>query len=155
MTQEELKEIIERHQHWLNEDCEDWENMRANLTGAKNVPHIPMACPTDGSFIGWKKAMRLGSPLECVLLKLLIPEDARRSSATTNKCRCDKAKVLEITVIGTGEPCSEALANYDKKFIYRVGETVTVDDFCTDRFKECAKGIHFFVDKQTAIDYRI
>ena len=31
MTQEELDKIIERHQHWLNEDCEGWEHMRANL----------------------------------------------------------------------------------------------------------------------------
>ena len=30
-TDEELKKIIENHQHWLNEDCEGWENMRANL----------------------------------------------------------------------------------------------------------------------------
>ena len=34
MTQEELDKIIEQHQHWLNEDCEGWENMRADLSGA-------------------------------------------------------------------------------------------------------------------------
>ena len=28
-----LEEILERHQHWLNEDCEKWEYMRANLHG--------------------------------------------------------------------------------------------------------------------------
>ena len=32
MTQEELDKIIERHQHWLKEDCEGWEHMRANLS---------------------------------------------------------------------------------------------------------------------------
>ena len=31
MTQSELDKIIDRHQHWLEEDCEGWENMRANL----------------------------------------------------------------------------------------------------------------------------
>ena len=31
MTQEELDKIIEQHQHWLNEDCEGWEDMKANL----------------------------------------------------------------------------------------------------------------------------
>ena len=31
MTQEELDKIIEQHKHWLNEDCEGWEGMRANL----------------------------------------------------------------------------------------------------------------------------
>ena len=34
MTQEELDKIVEQHQHWLKEDCEGWENMRANLSGA-------------------------------------------------------------------------------------------------------------------------
>ena len=34
MTQEELNKILENHKHWLNEDCEGWENMRANLRGA-------------------------------------------------------------------------------------------------------------------------
>lgn len=31
MTHEELNRIIENHQHWLNRDCEGWENMKANL----------------------------------------------------------------------------------------------------------------------------
>lgn len=34
MTQEELNKIVEQHQHWLNEDCEGWEDMRADLRGA-------------------------------------------------------------------------------------------------------------------------
>ena len=34
MTQEELDKIVEQHQHWLNEDCEGWEDMKANLRGA-------------------------------------------------------------------------------------------------------------------------
>ena len=34
MTQQELNIIIERHQHWLREDCEGWEDMKADLEGA-------------------------------------------------------------------------------------------------------------------------
>ena len=34
MTQEELDKIVEQHQHWLKEDCDGWEDMRANLYGA-------------------------------------------------------------------------------------------------------------------------
>ena len=30
-TEEELKKILENHQHWLKEDCDGWEDMRANL----------------------------------------------------------------------------------------------------------------------------
>ena len=34
MTQEELDKIVEQHQHWIKEDCEGWEDMKANLRGA-------------------------------------------------------------------------------------------------------------------------
>ena len=34
MTQEELDKIIELHQHWIKEDCEGWEDMKADLRGA-------------------------------------------------------------------------------------------------------------------------
>ena len=33
ITQEELDIIIEQHQHWLNEDCNGWEDMKADLSG--------------------------------------------------------------------------------------------------------------------------
>ena len=34
MTQEELDKIVEQHQHWIKEDCEGWEDMKANLRKA-------------------------------------------------------------------------------------------------------------------------
>lgn len=34
MTQEEIDKIVEQHQHWIKEDCEGWEEMKANLSGA-------------------------------------------------------------------------------------------------------------------------
>lgn len=105
-----------------------------------------LACPETGSFIGYKKA-------DGCLIELLIPEDAKRSSATTIKCRCDKAKVLAIVDINTGEPKQIACSNYDSGFIYKVGETVSVDDFEEDRWSECASGIHFFINKYHAINY--
>ena len=122
----------------------------ADLTVAKNL-NIPMACPTNGSFIGWKKAIHPEDKRK-LLVKLLIPDDARRSSATTNKCRCDKAQVLEITDL-EGNVFEVACSSYNNEFVYRVGETVKVDDFCIDRFQECAAGIHFFVDREAAIRY--
>ena len=33
MTQEELDKIVEQHQHWLKEDVDGWEDMRAYLEG--------------------------------------------------------------------------------------------------------------------------
>ena len=128
---------------------------RANLTGAylsgaKNIPYIPMACPDSGAFIAWKKAGgKIGK-----IVKLLIPEDARRSSATGRKCRCDKAVVIAIEDLdGTAPGIASVASNRDLNFIYTVGKTVSVPDFCEDRFQECAAGIHFFINRQEAVEY--
>ena len=119
----------------------------ATLLYAKEVPYIPMVCPEEGVFIGWKKA---GGKI----VKLRIPEDALRSSATTRKCRCNKAEVIEIYNID-GTIADERIVNssYDSSFTYEVGETVEVQDFDTNRWNECAKGIHFFINRQEAINY--
>ena len=122
----------------------------ADLGGAKNIPYIPLACPSDGAFIGWKKARSGGY---AALVKIEIPEDAKRSSATGTKCRCDKARVLEITRIADGKQSQEATSDHDLNFIYRVGEMVSVDDFDENPYNECAPGIHFFINRQEAINY--
>lgn len=105
-----------------------------------------LECPEEGSFVAYKKAGNC-------LVKLLVLGDAKRSSGTTPKCRCDKAKVLEIENLRTGLKCMQAISNYDDKFIYRVGEIVKVDNFDDDRWNECAPGIHFFMNRENAINY--
>ena len=247
MTQEELNKILENHKHWLNEDCEGWESMRANLyeadlrgadlyeanlrganlcganlrgadlyeanlrganlcgadlyeanlrgadlcgadlrwanlcganlrwanlcgadlrwanlcgadlrwanlcgadlRWAKNVPFIPYSCPDFGMFIGYKKASGY-------IVELEIPEDAKRLSATTKKCRCNKAKVLRIlNTDRTIADITKVKSNYDNSFIYKVGEVVSVDNFDEDRWNECSTGIHFFINFQEAVNY--
>ena len=124
----------------------------ANLCGAENVPYIPMACPDTGEFIAWKKAY--DEDEDAYLVKLLIPEDARRSSATGRKCRADKAVVLSIEPIVAGGVIPEVVhSKHDKSFTYKVGQTVVAPDFDTYRFNKCAPGIHFFINRQEAIDY--
>ena len=123
---------------------------RADLKNAFNIPFIPMACPTEGSFIGWKKA---NGEAKKVIVKLLIPEDARRSSATGRKCRCDRAKVLSITSLNGEKQYETAYSSYNNDFVYEVGKGVSVPDFCEDRFKECAAGIHFFINREEAVRY--
>ena len=118
----------------------------ANLYGAKNVPYIPMTCPEEGAFIGWKKSA------DNSIIKLLIPEDAKRSSACGRKCRCDKAKVLSI-LAWDGRQLRYAGSKYDPYFEYEVGKTVSVDYYEEDRWDECAPGIHFFISRQEAADY--
>ena len=207
MTQEELNKVLENHKHWLNEGCEGWEDMRADLEGAnlrkanlryadlrradlyganlygadleganleradleganleradlreanlyganlreaKNVPFIPYSCPDFGMFIGYKKASGY-------IVELEIPEDAKRLSATTRKCRCDKAKVLRIlNTDRTIADITEVKSSHDNSFIYKVGEVVSVDDFDEDRWNECSTGIHFFINFQEVVNY--
>ena len=232
MTREKLSTILEKHKHWINEDCEGWENMKAdlraadlraadlraanlyaadlrganlcnanlcnanlyaadlraanlcaanlcganlcnanlyaanlrganlcnanlcnanlygaNLCGAKNLPFIPYVCPDTGSFIGYKKASNM-------IIKLEITEDAKRTSATSRKCRCNKAKVLGIYDYNHNLlEDKEVASDRDKDFIYRVGEVAEVKDFDEDRWNECSTGIHFFINFQEAVEY--
>ena len=152
MKQEELQTILENHKHWWNEDCEGWEDMRANLRGAdlrdaKNVPFIPYSCPDFGMFVGYKKASGY-------IVELEIPEDAKRLSATSRKCRCDKAKVLRILNYDrTVADVTEVRSDIDRNFIYKVGEMVSVDKFDEYRWNECSTGIHFFINFQEAVNY--
>ena len=119
----------------------------ANLRGAKEIPYIPFACPSDGAFIGWKK-------VHGKLVKLHIPDDARRCSATTQKCRCDKAIVLAITDTDGSNPIEEIENTAQEHHVtYKVGELVLPDSFDEDRWNECSHGIHFFINKQDAINY--
>ena len=120
----------------------------ADLRDAKNIPYIQLACPSDGSFIGWKK-------VNGVLIKLEIPEDAKRSSATTNKCRCDKAKVLGFYDLNSTELNIDKIINYVWNTCeYRKGEMVYPDYFDENRWNEYSNGIYFFINKQDAINYR-
>ena len=125
-------------------DLRDANLRGANLRGAKGAY---FACPSEGEFIGWKKASGY-------IVKLLIPDDARRSSSTSAKCRCDKAFVVEIQNIdGTVADVDVVSSDYDDKFLYAKGAQVEVADFDDNRWNECASGIHFFVDRRAAVEY--
>lgn len=255
MTDKELNEIIKRHQHWLNKDCEEWEDMRANLCGAdlqgKNLANVdltmanlaganlektnlfhanlditnldtanlkyanlsytslkyanlmcanlsfadlfhadfegakvkgtifnksrldgvtnfyrlidlaeiriddktlnkyfPLVCPSEGAFIGWKKVNNN------YIVKLQIPEDAKRSSAFERKCRCNKATVLAIeTEDGKDSGVTSINSLFYSDFIYEIGKTVEIKNFCEDRKIECAEGIHFFITRDEAVNF--
>ena len=108
----------------------------------------PIACPKTGSFIGYKKAVFRK------IVKLQICEDAKRSSATTKKCRCSKALVLAIENIDGSDSGLKGIASiYDPSFIYRVGKIAEVPDFDNNRWRECSPGIHFFANRQDAVEY--
>lgn len=123
----------------------------AHVVSAENL-YIPMACPSNGGFIGWKKALNDNDM--AVIVKLLIPPDAKRSSGCTRKCRASKAEVIAIeTLSGTNINQEKAHSWYNEDFEYKVGETLEIEDFDDNRYHQCAPGIHFFIDRQDAVDY--
>ena len=132
-------------------------NLRgAKLRNAKNTDKIawdaytafyPLQCPETGSFIGYKKAADK-------IVMLEICADAKRSSATSRKCRCSKAKVLSITNLdGSDSGLTEVRSNYSKEFVYCVGEIVEAPDFDENRWNKCTAGIHFFITREEAVKY--
>ena len=178
ISRDELNNILKKHTMWLDNEpsgeranlrgtdlrgadlseadlsCANlgWANLcRAKLYGAalyKAKLDWPLICPEKGSFVGYKKCR------DNLIVKLEIPENALRSSATTGKCRCSKAKVLSITDLDGSEVNVEhAVSQKDSGFLYKVGEVVYVDDFDTDRWKECSTGIHFFMTREEAVEY--
>ena len=121
----------------------------ADLRGVRyneQTAYYAMQCPEKGAYIGYKKA-------EGKIVELEIQADAKRSSATTRKCRASKAKVLSITSIDGKEHFEEAKSSRDQSFVYRVGKTVEVKDFDEDRWRECSTGIHHFITREEAAMY--
>ena len=119
-------------------------NLRsANLKDAKNADLViaQTRILPSGSLIGWKKCKH------DVIVKLCIPEEARRSHAFGRKCRAEFADVLEI--IGA----EQAVSSHDGVTVYRTGERVTPDSFDENWQEECAPGIHFFITKEEAENY--
>lgn len=117
-----------------------------DLSCVKNI-FFPMACPEKGSFIAFKKA-------GFYIIELFIPSNAKRCSATSRKCRCNKAKVISITTLsGDKTNITEVRSDYDPDFIYKLGEYVEVKNFDDNRWNECSTGIHFFITRQEAVNY--
>ena len=135
-------------------------NRVAGFKFCKNVPYVPMTCPEEGSFIAYKKVLKhAGDDLITwneMIAVLEIPADAKRSSGGgKRKCRCNKAKVLRFEDMDGNvlNKITEGYSAFNRNFDYRVGEYVTENNFDGDRWEACARGIHFFMNRQEAIDY--
>ena len=130
----------------------------ADLSGANHVK-LSIAktsiLPDEGDIIGWKKAWTGDIPATPVIVKLLIPADAQRSNATGRKCRASTARVLDLQDKQGNSlpPDAAAYSGHDTDFTYKKGETVHVEDFDTNRWHECAPGIHFFITRIEAVEY--
>jgi hypothetical protein len=89
----------------------------------------------EGSLIGWKKCAH------GVIVKLRIPEEAKRSHAFGRKCRAEYVEVLEVHGAEVG------LSLHDGKTAYRAGERVKPDSFDENWQEECSSGIHFYLSR--------
>ena len=122
----------------------------ADLSGA-NVENAILPPSLDnlpeGELIGYKKVK------DCIV-KLQILADSKRSRATSNKCRCDKALVLAIeNEDGTDSGLTQIVNYRFTPTTYEVGEIVYADSWDEDRWNECSHGIHFFLDRKMAVDW--
>ena len=141
----------------------------ANLCGAnlrhadlRDANHVELSIaktsilPDESDIIGWKKAYVDDTmPPKPVIVKLLIPADAQRSNGTGRKCRASTARVLDLQDKQGNSlpPDTTAYSEYDTDFTYKKGETVHVENFDTNRWNECAPGIHFFITRIEAVAY--
>lgn len=132
--------------------------------------YIKPMCPEKGSYIAYKKAYidrkEEGENLRdwsyCypfsfqyipVIVELKITEDAKRSSATSNKCRASKCEVLSIKDCYKDIYFEKAHSTFDSDFIYEVGKTIEVENFDENRWNECSTGIHHFLNREDAVNY--
>ena len=137
-------------------DLQDANLQDANLQGANlqdaNLYNTTLPIynivPENDSFIGYKK-------IKDCLITLLIPENAKRTSNLVGrKCRAEFVEVLEILDLTSKESISHVKGGYACR-TYIKGEFVYPDSFDDDIRIECTHGIHFFITKQEAIDYKL
>ena len=173
MTQEELDKIVEQHQHWIHEDTDGWEDMRADLRGANlrgaNLRGTDLSgadlSGTDlsganlsGANLSENEKFRLGKVLEApltgykktnegVVITAEIPAGAIVFCINGNKCRTNRAKITDM------EGHDVLHSSYDDSFEYRLGQEIEIKDFNLMYNIECASGFHFFRTRAEAENY--
>ncbi len=153
-TEEELKKILENHQHWLKEDCGGWEDMRANLNGA-NLDGANL----DGAKLDEKEKLRFGQILkepmtgykktdEGIVITATIPAGAIVFCINGSKCRTNKARIIDM-----GGQNEVLHSSYKSDFEYRLMQDIEIEDFNLMYNVECASGFHFFRTREEAEKY--
>lgn len=168
--------------------AELFQSTFTNCLCSVDTKGFQLVCPEKGEYIAFKKARvcvykksgksaisdllnhKLRGSIEelPVIIELRIPKDAKRSSATSRKCRASKAEVLSITSIDGKKRYKKAVAGWHTagwrnvgwhnadKFVYEVGKTVVPNNgFEENRWIECAAGIHHFITRDEAVAYEL
>ena len=179
MTQEELDKIIERHHHWIKEDCEGWEDMKAdlswsNLRGADlcgaNLRRADLrGANLSGADLCWANLrgadlcgankFRLGKILTEPLTGYKKTKEGVVITAEIpagaivfciNGIKCRTNRAKITDMCG-----HEVLhSQYDNSFEYRLGQEIEIKDFNLMYNVECASGFHFFRTRKEAEEYK-
>lgn len=88
-----------------------------------------------------------------VMATLKIPKGAIVYSNNLFKCRTNKAEVLDIEKY---TDCNDFVfcSSYDSKTEYKLGKKFNIKNFSYNSTLECAEGIHFFLNKEDALEYK-
>ena len=136
---------------FLSCDMDECEATDSNIV-------FPQHVPSEGSFIAWKKARMRdpdGDHFEStdVIIKLRIPDDAERCSAN-HKCRADKVEVIQYETLD-GEKLPDNIyvhSFFNSSFVYHIG-MIDSGEYDHDPQCECSGGIHFFLNRDDAVNY--
>lgn len=119
------------------------------------------------SIIGYKKCKSNRKYGRFVIVTLEIPKDAIVFSINGDKCRTNKAKVISINLIedesaefnrayslSSTTPININYSSKDHYLSYYIGDEINIKNFNCQYNVECSNGIHFFMTKEEAINYR-
>ena len=153
-----LKEALKRGADLRGANLYGADLRVANLYGAKNAAYAASQTVVvpEGSIIGWKAAHDKETG-NIVIVKLRIPEEAKRSNASGRKCRAEFAEVLGVYPSGKKRAMAKktvVYSDHSSSFQYKTGDTIKpTEKFNEDRWEECAPGIHFFITREEAENY--
>ncbi len=183
MTQEELDKIVEQHQHWLHEDVDGWEAMRADLTGADltgaNLEGADLTradltgadltgadltradltgADLTGADLEEAEKFRLGKILTEPLMgykktKEGVVITAEIPAGAIIFCINGKKCRTNRAKITDMEGHEVLHSSYDNSFEYRLGQEINIKNFNLMYNVECASGFHFFRTREEAENY--
>lgn len=139
-----LKICIMQKNRFLFEEFKN-ELLKRNNVNAKMLEYVE-----DRSFSPPDKVYKkcLGN----VIVEAHIPGDAKVRGKSGVKCRASKAIITNI--FGTMNGLSIGISSHDNNTIYKVGDTIEIDDF-DEGIEFCSTGFHFFCTREEAEQYEI
>lgn len=85
-----------------------------------------------------------------VIVVAEIPKDAQVRGTVDSKCRCNKARIVDIVGDFAGEKVGISI--WDRTTTYFIGDDVYIEDFDISD-EECSTGFHFFCTLEQAQRY--